>query len=171
MILLGFAALSGSAADGPAAGSQPPPLRGETLDRESVSFPELLSGKVTVLFIAASKKGGELSGIWRDRFLADFGVNPRVTYYTIALLENAPGMLRGMIKSGMRNGTLTDRRPHAIVSTEGNAAWKQYLGMRDNELPAVLLLDSSGHAAWDYKGAFGADRYAGLKAAIQKLIG
>ncbi len=151
-------------------GSEPPRLRGQTLDGKAIILPDAAAGKVTLLVIGASKKGGDRIGAWRERFMADFGSNPRVTYYSAALLENAPAILRGMIRAGMRSGTPVAGRSHVVTCTSDEAAWKKYLGLNDDTLPGLLLLDRSGHVRWSYNGVFDPERYKDLKSAASALL-
>jgi len=124
--------------------SPPPKLHGQTLDDEAILLPDAASGKVTLLLVGASRKGGELTGVWKDHFLTDFGSNPHATYYVIALLEN--------------------------VSASDEIVWKRYLGMRDDSLPGVLLLDESGRPRWSYSGVYDPEHYRALKMMITAAL-
>lgn len=157
-------------AQGASPGSEPPKLQGETLNGEKIVLPDAALGKITLLIIGASKKGGERTALWREHFTADFGPNPHATYFVAALLENAPAMFRGMIRSGMRSGTPAPARAHVLTSASDEAAWKKYLNITDDSLPSVLLLDNSGHALWSYNGSFDTEHYQALKAAFTSAL-
>ena len=58
-------------------GSEPPKLRGETLDGKAIVLPDAAAGRVALLVIGASKKGGDRTAPWREHFVADFRSNPR----------------------------------------------------------------------------------------------
>lgn len=163
-------AVAAAFAQGGAPGSAPPKLRGETLDGQALVLPDAASGRVTLLIISASKKAGDRTGPWRERFLADFSSDARVTCYTAALLEEAPSIFRGMIKTGMRSGTPPAARGHVVVSISDEAVWKKYLDLSDDKLPGVLLLDGSGHVRWSYNGVLEPDRYSALKTATTDLL-
>jgi hypothetical protein len=155
---------------GAAPGSIPPKLRGQTLDGMDIVLPDAAAGKVTLLVFGASKKAGDRTGAWKDHFAADFGSNPHVAYYSAALLESAPGLIRGMIRGSMRHGTPVAQRSHVVTSSSDEAAWKKYLDIRDDSLPAVVLLDRSGHVRWSYNGLFDADHYRDLKTATAAAL-
>jgi hypothetical protein len=95
--------------------------------------------------------------------LSDFGSNTHATYYVIALLQSAPPALRGVVRSVIRRGTLETQRSQVMTSASNESAWKEYLGMRDDSLPGVLLLDESGHLRWSFNGVFDPDHYNSLK--------
>lgn len=153
-----------------APGSEPPKLHGQTLDDQAIVLPDAAAGKVTLLVLGASRKGGDRTGPWKDHFVADFGSNPHATYYVAALLQSVPSPFRGAIRSGMRRGTPDAARSHVVTAASDEAAWKQYLDMRDDSLPSVLLLDESGHLRWSYNGIFDPDHYHALKVATAAAL-
>ena len=151
-------------------GSEPPKLHGQTLDGHAVVLPDASAGKVTLLVIGASRKGGDQAGPWRDHFAADFGSNPNASYYVAALLQSAPSLVRGMIRSSMRSATPVDKRPHVLTASSDEAAWKSYLELKDDSLPGVVLLDQTGHLLWIYTGVFDPARYQTLKTATAAAL-
>lgn len=151
-------------------GSEAPKLHGETLNGQRIVLPDASLGKATLLALGFSKKGGEHTGPWRDHFSADFGSNPHVAYFVAAMLQNAPAMFRGMIRSSMRGGTPTAARGHVLTSTSDEAVWKAYLHVTDDSVPAVLLLDTSGRALWSYNGSFDLKHYQDLKTAVTTAL-
>jgi hypothetical protein len=147
-------------------GSEPPKLHGQTLDDKTIVLPDTAAGKVTMLVVSLSRKAGERSGPWREHFAADFALDPQVTYYVAAMLQGAPSFLRGLIRSGIRKGTPAAAQSQVLTSATDEEAWKQYLQMKDDSLPSVLLLDQSGHVRWSYDGAFDPNHYEELKDAV-----
>jgi len=168
LIIASAAALA--LAQGPPAGSEPPKLRGETLEGKAIVLPDAAVGRVTLLVLGASRKGGDRTGPWREHFAADFGSNPRVDYYVAALLQSVPGLMRGMIRSGMRGGTPPAGRSHVLTSASDEDAWKKYLAMTDDSLPSVLLLDASGRVRWSYNGVFDDADYQRLKSVTKASL-
>lgn len=158
------------AASTPFAQSPAPTLRGETLDGRKTTLAEAGAGKATLLVMGFSKKAGDVTNPWRDRFAADFGTNPKVEYFVVAFLEDAPGLVRGMIRSSMRSATPAAQRPHFLVTTSDEAAWKKFTRTTDDKVPSVVLLDSSGQVRWQWNGEFEASHYAALKDAVAALL-
>ena len=152
-------------AQSPLIGSEPPKLHGQTLDDKTIVLPDEAAGKVTLLVVSFSRKAGERTASWRERFAADFASDPHVTYYVAAMLQGAPSFIRGMIRSGIRKGTPAAAQSHVLTSGTDEASWRQYLEVKDDSLPAVLLLDQTGHARWSCDGVFDPDHYRELKAA------
>ena len=154
----------------PTIGSEPPKLHGNTLDRTGIVIPDACVGKVTLLLLGFSKNGGQLTAAWRTPFLADFPPDPRLTYYTVALLERAPSLLRGMIRAGMRRSTPLAERAHVVTAMVDESAWINYMKLKDDRLPAVLLLDQTGRLSWFYIGSFDSSHYASLKTAAKAAL-
>jgi hypothetical protein len=140
------------------------------LDGKTIVLPDAAVGKVTLLVLGASKKGGEQTGPWKDRFAADFGSNQQTCYYVAALLQNVPAVFRGVIRAGMRGGTPAPGRAHVLTSASDEVAWKKYLDMKDDSLPSVLLLDETGRLQWRYNGAFDQDHYQSLRIATTAAL-
>lgn len=170
-ILLATAISALALAQGVAPGSKPPKLRGETLDGKSIVLPDDAAGKVILLVLGASKERGERTRPWKDNFIADFAGNPHATYYVAALLQRVPGPFRGVIRAGMRGGTPDAARSHVLTSTSDEDAWKNYLNLRDDKLPGVLLLDESGRVLWSHVGVFDPDEYEELKTIARNTLG
>ena len=147
-----------------------PDLRGETLDGKSIALPSATAGKVTLLLMAFSRRGGDDANVWRDRFEHDFPNGALVTTYAVAMLEDAPSLMRGMIKAGMRSGVPPARRSHFVVCVSNEQTWKKFTGMSDDKWPYLVLLDGSGHVRWNEGGLFSESRYAELKAAVSEAL-
>jgi hypothetical protein len=152
-------------------GAQVPKITGRTLDDQEITLPDAASGRVTLLLLGASKKGGDRTKLWKDHFLGDFASEPSATYYVVALLERAPSMFRGMIRNGMRSGTPVTQRAHVLTCVSGENDLLKYFDLTDDSLPVVLLLDRSGYSLWVYKGQYDDSQYQALRAAIQTSLG
>ena len=72
----------------------------ETLSGQKLEFPSALAGKIAVCVFGFSKEAGVRTKTWMTRLSQD-GINS----WSIANLEKAPAMVRGMIRSSMRKGT------------------------------------------------------------------
>jgi hypothetical protein len=97
--LLASAATVLALAQGASLDSEPPKLRGQTLDGKPIILPDKARGKVMLLVLGASRKGGEQTVPWKDHFIVDFGTNPHATYYIAALLQHVPAPFRAVIRA------------------------------------------------------------------------
>src|SRR5215467_416763 len=81
-------------AQGADLGTVPPKLHGQTLDGKDIVLPDDAAGKVALVIVGASKKGGERTGPWKYHFVADFGSNLHITYFVAAMLQEVPSLFR-----------------------------------------------------------------------------
>jgi hypothetical protein len=83
-------------------GSSLPQIKGTSLEDRQVTLPEAAAGKAAFLIITFSKAAGENGRVWNDRFLQDYPQDDKATSYSIAMLEDVPGLFRGMVRSGIK---------------------------------------------------------------------
>lgn len=147
----------------------PPKIIGETANGTAITLPDASAGKITFLVLGFSKQGGDLSGSWERHVSEEFAHDAHFAVYTVAMLEDMPGMFRGLAKSGIRNGTPPARREHVVTSTTGEAPWKQFLGVSDAKVPYLVLLDSAGLTRWSGHGPWNESLYQQFNLAAQSL--
>ncbi len=164
------ASLAFALAPGASLNTQVPKLRGETLDDQKIVLPDAAAGRILFLALGFSKKAGNATGPWRDHFAADFGADPHAAFYVAAMLESAPSLFRGMIRSAMRGGTAQPMRSHVLTCTTDNAVWKKYVDLTDDSLPVVLLTAGNGRLLWTWTGAFDPVHYQSLKTAAATAL-
>ena len=167
MLFITVLAIGGIAAEPAAPGTNPPNIHGETLNGNSIDLPQAAAGKVTVLILGFSKQGGQQTGIWEKHLSQDFSGDAHFTSYTVAVLEDAPALFRKMIKAGIRSGTPTPKRDYVITTESGEASLKRFLGVSDNNIPYLLLLDGTGRVCWSGQGTFEEHQYEALRTAIK----
>ena len=86
--------------------------------------------------------------------------------WSIANLEKAPAMVRGMIRGSMRKGTPAARLDHSLIMTKDEKLWRQALGVKEDNLPVVVLVDPSGQIVWTYEGVLSDEAYEQLKSRL-----
>jgi hypothetical protein len=133
-----------------AAAESLPVTPSETLTGQKVEFPTALAGKPAVCVFGFSKEAGDRTKVWMTRLSQD-GINA----WSVANLESAPALVRGMIRSSMRKGTPQPLLERSLILTKDEKAWKRAVGANQNNLPVVVLFDASGHPLWTYEGLFG----------------
>jgi hypothetical protein len=128
-----------------------PTTGGETLSGKRVAPAELVRGHVAILVAGFSREAGMQSGTWRKAVRADAGLNG-IPVYELAMLEKAPGIIRGMIKSGMRKGVTPSDQDQIIVITQDQKLWEKFFGVENDKDSYVLLLDAKGNVIWHGHG-------------------
>lgn len=148
-----------------AAAQSLPVTSAETLAGQKLQFPTALAGKPSVCVFGFSKEAGDLSKVWMSRLNKD-GINA----WSVANLEGAPSLVRGMIRSSMRKGTPESQLPHSVVMTKDDKAWKHAVGAKQDNLPVVVVFDGAPQIVWTHEGPFSDEAYRELKTRLDGAI-
>jgi ATP10 protein len=146
-----------------------PRLEGESLSGNKVVLPTDAHGKITLLVIGFSRKGGDATHPWAERFKKDFADDPKVALYSVAELEGAPRFIRGIIVSSMKKGTPEADRSHVVTLFQDTDELKQFVKFSAGDDAYLLLLDANGKVGWHSHGIFREDSYTVLQTAARKL--
>jgi hypothetical protein len=145
-----------------AAAENLPVTQAETLTGQKLEFPTALAGKPAVCVFGFSREAGDRTKVWMTRLSQD-GVNS----WSVANLEAAPALVRGMIRGSMRKGTPQPLLERSLIMTKDEKAWKRAVEAKHDNLPVVVLLDATGRLLWTYEGLFGDEPYRELKARLE----
>ena len=143
---------------GRAAAESLPVTQAETLTGQKLEFPTALAGKPAVCVFAFNKEAGDRTKAWMTRLSQD-GINA----WSVANLESAPALVRGMIRGSMRKGTPQPLLERSLILTKDEKAWKHAVGANQNNLPVVVVFDAAGHPLWTYEGLFGEEPLREIK--------
>ena len=149
----------------PALGQDLPKTAGETLSGKHIVLSDEVRGHSAVLVAGFSREGGNGTGAWVKAIHAD-GALAGMAVYEIAQIAGAPGMIRGMIKSGMKKNVPAAEHDKFIVLTQDDKPWRTYFDVSDDKLPYVVMIDASGKVLWRGHGS-AADLEPKLKDAVK----
>ncbi len=138
-----------------------PVSQAETLGGHKLAFPTALAGKPAVCLFGFSKEAGDGVKVWMARLMKD-----GVEAWSIADLEEAPSLIRGMIRGSMKHDTPAALYERSLVLTKDTKAWKQVLGATKDSLPVAALIDAQGRLVWTYEGNFGDEPYRELRSRL-----
>ena len=130
-------------------GSPLPQIKGTSLDDQEITLPDVAAGKETLLIITFSKAAGERARSWNDPFFKDYPQDDKVTSYAIAMLEDVPGLLRGMVRGGIRRGVPAPMRRRFLTVIKGEAEWRKHAGVQDDKDAYLLSAGWQGPCAVD----------------------
>jgi hypothetical protein len=128
-----------------------PSTAGETLTGSRIVPADVVRGRAAILVAGFSHDGGMQCGPWMKAIRADAALSG-VAAYELAMLEKAPGFIRGVIKSGMRKGTTPEEQNEIVVMTKDQPEWEEYFGVGDDKDPYVVMLDAKGNMVWHGHG-------------------
>jgi hypothetical protein len=129
-----------------------PATAGETLTGKPIVLAGAVKGHATILVVGFSKDAGAGCGDWIKALHADPAL-ASVTIFQVAMLEQAPGFLRGMIESGMRKGLNPAEQDRFVVLVHDERLWRSYFAASAMKDPFIELLDAGGQSRWHGHGA------------------
>jgi hypothetical protein len=129
-----------------------PTTAGETLSGKRIVLADAMRGHVAILIVGFTRAGGDGCGAWAKAVRADSALEG-ITVYSMAMLEEVPGFVRGMIKSSMRKGATPDEQDHFVILTQDDKLWRSYFGVTNDKDPYVALIDANGQIRWHGHGA------------------
>src|ERR1700680_4339781 len=144
-------------------------LEGETLSKKAIALPDAAHGKIALLVMGFTKKGGQATGPWEKKFKNDFGADQRYVVYPVAILEDVPRFIRGMVTSGIRSSTLPSEQDHFVILVHGEQDLKHFVAYSTPDDAYLLLLDTKGDIRWRGHGLFKDEDYAALKNIAKQL--
>ncbi|HEY1581094.1 MAG TPA: hypothetical protein VGF82_28845 [Terracidiphilus sp.] len=147
--VLVIAVLATAALDG--RGQAMPTTAGETLSGKRVVPAEAVRGRRAIFVAGFSHDSGMSCGPWMKAIRGDTALNG-IAVYELAMLEKAPTIIRGVIKSGMRKGTTAEEQDEIVVMTKNQAEWAKYFDVGDDKDPYVLMLNVKGDVVWHGHG-------------------
>ncbi len=146
-----------------------PSLTLTRLDGRSITLPQ--SGEaLTVLVVGFSRRAGGLVDAWADRFDRDFGADPSVAIYRVAVLSGVPALFRHLVLGSIKSSVPSEYRSRFLTTFRDGRAWKLIVGFHERDEPYVLLVDRRGRVAATISQAFDRRRYDVLAAAARSLL-
>jgi hypothetical protein len=146
-----------------------PRLEGETLSGKHIVIPDDARGKAALMVIGFTKKSSQATQAWEQRFKKDFGNDQKYVVYPVAVLEDVPGFIRGMVTSGIRKGIPPAEQNHFITLFRGAGDLKRFVAYAGPDEAYLLLLDAKGVIQWRGHGSFREQDYAALQGAAKQL--
>jgi len=150
----------------PAWSEQIPKTASESLDGQQVTLPDSIKGHASVVIVGFSKSSQDAVKQWDARARKQLG---STDVYQVAVLEDAPSFVRGMIKHAMKGATPADRQSHFLVVVKGEAELKKAAAFSQADEPYVLVLDEKGEIRWRTHGSVTDSALKELVEKIQQL--
>ena len=132
----------------PLCGEQMPQVTGESLSGKQISFPSASAGSVAVVCVGFSHASQSQLKPWAERATSEFGEKSRVLVYSIAVLEDAPRLIRGMAVHGMKIAVPAQQHDYFVVVYQGEGELKRITGFQRPGEAYILLLDPKGKIQW-----------------------
>jgi hypothetical protein len=129
-----------------------PHTEAETLSGKKIVLPDAASGHPAVFIVGFSRAGGDSSGRWGKQLRQEFTTDSNVQIYSVAELQDAPKMVRGMIRHSMRGNIPQSEQDTFVVLSQDEDVWKKLADFSDPNDAYILLVDSAGRIRWRTHG-------------------
>jgi len=70
------------------------------------------------------------------------------------MLEDVPGLLRGMVERGMRSGFPVELQRQTLLVYKNNDAWRERLAVTDDKTAYIVAIDARGYVRGTATGPF-----------------
>ena len=129
-----------------------PHTEAETLSGKKIVLPDAATGHPAVFIVGFSRAGGDSSGRWGKQLRQEFTTDSNVQIYSVAELQDAPKIVRGMIRHSMRGNIPQNEQGTFVVLYQDEDVWKKLADFSDPNDAYILLVDSAGRIRWRTHG-------------------
>ena len=147
-----------------------PQIRAKALDNSEIALPGPGSKQPLILIVGFSQRGGTLCQAWSKKISSDYQSDPRVAYFTLAVLQGAPSLFRPMIVRGIRKGLPVEEHRHFVPIYSEENEWKKLVTFSAPDDAYLIVATADGHPVWQAHGAYSDSLYSELKKSVSALL-
>ena len=129
-----------------------PATEGETLSGKPTTLARDVSGKPAVVVIGFSKASSSETAAWAKRLKGDASL-AGMAVYQVAVLEEVPKLVRGMVKSSIRGSVPAADQGTFVMLFHDEAQWKELAHYGKADDAYVVVLDAHGMTRSTVAGA------------------
>jgi hypothetical protein len=150
-------------------GSVPlPATHGKSVSGKGVTLPA--SDRPYTLIVAGFTKSSSAPvKAWWEKAQGLCASQPMVACFRVAVLEDVPGFIRGMVVGGIRRDLPPAQQDTFVTVFENESAWKQAFGFSVTDDAYLGLFDSAGKPLWHASGSEAASNSAAIAKAFDLL--
>jgi hypothetical protein len=143
-----------------------PSVKGETVENKSLTFPEDLKGKYSLLCFASSQKAESDLWSWLDpvyqRYIAKTGIMDDmydVNVFFVPVLTGTNVAFAATIKKKFKEAAQDDLKSHVMFCDQDGKEIIRELKMEPSEIPYFFLLDPNGKIIYRTNGKFTDEKF------------
>lgn len=134
-----------------------PTVPTESLLGAKAELPGMLKGRTTVLIVGFTHASQTETKAWSQRIGRDLDA------YSVAVLQDVPRLVRGMVKGGIKDGVPQAQRDRYLLVFTGEKEIKAAAAFDRPDDACLLLLDPEGAIRWRFHGPVSDAALAELK--------
>lgn len=129
-----------------------PHTEADTLSGKKIVLPDATAGHPAIFIVGFSHAGGDSCGRWDKQLRQDFASDGNLRIYNVAELQDAPKLVRGMIRHGMRGNVPQNEQDSFVLLYQDEDVWKKLADVSDADDAYILLVDAAGNIRWRTHG-------------------
>jgi len=147
-----------------------PLVQGETFAGREIELPDAAKGKVAVLIFGFTKASSKPTSAWAKKIAADFGGRQDFELYQLAVLEDVPRLLRGMVISGIKKGVPENQRDHFVPVLQGEKELKRAVDYTLPDAAYLVIFDRGGKEVAQLHGSPDDANYSQMRRQLESLL-
>jgi hypothetical protein len=129
-----------------------PGFEGETLAGRKMTMPGAVHGHPALLVVGFTHASSPHCMDWAKSLESEFGSNTELERYSVVFLEDAPKLVRGVAKTGIRSGVPKQEYDHFLIVTEREKEVKDAVHFETLDDAYLVLLGTDGTVRWTFHG-------------------
>jgi len=126
-----------------------PEIQAETLSGKRVALPADVQGKPTLFVIGFTRASKDQTGYWSKKIPSDM-----VNFYSIAVLEDVPRLVRPAVTHAMKSDTAKEKRDRFLLVYSKEKELKEAVGFEKPDDAYLILIGPDGEVRWRFHGPF-----------------
>ncbi len=140
-----------------------PSFDSESLAGKKFMMPGAVHGHPAVLVVCFSHASGPHCTEWTKRLESEFKGSADPEIYTVIFLEDAPKLVRGMAKSGIKSGVAKEDYDHYLIVIEHEKEVKGTVHFQELDDAYLVVLGPEGEVRWTSHGTVKDDAVAKIR--------
>ncbi|HEY0383921.1 MAG TPA: hypothetical protein VGC72_17140 [Candidatus Elarobacter sp.] len=141
----------------------------QTLSGKNIVLPDALSGRPAILVVGFTNRSRSQTAAWGTQLAKDFGNEPRLQRLSLAVLDDVPAFVRGMVITGIRRGVPKDQHDTFLLLFHDAQPWKDLTDFKNSDEAYVLLVDPTSKVVAQTHGS-PETAYAQVQPEIRALL-
>lgn len=148
-----------------------PVVKSDNLEGRTFTLPKDFGGERNVIFVAFQREQQKDVDTWVPFVTKQIAAHPGTEYYELPTIKKMISPMKWMINKGMSGG-IPDKaaREHTITLYIDKEPFKKELGITDERVIQVMIVDRAGAVLWRTAGLFSDEKGAALAAALATAL-
>ena len=150
------------------AAAAPLSLPVETLDGKALQLPAAWPPQPVLLIVGFSRASREPCRAWSERWQAE--PVGGLAVYQIAVIDDVPGLLLGLVARGIRKGVPAALRGRFLLVTERGEAWRKLAAYAEPDAAYLLLFDARHELRWRASEPLSEASWRASRVAVEQTV-